>query len=517
MTPLPIPPQSKVRAALLVISFLVAVAFVACRKEITPQPPDAPPPVQVADPNDVYRVTFSQVLAKAVSANPELRSFIKAEAVKQFDKDYDILYQAAKDKKLQNGQTLHATLLQYASDPEAFNTACDQLPLLTIYVPELPNFSAESWNAPAQVPMVAVKQRNKAGVSIYDAAGTERLLENRYIPGFPVLVVKTNERVVTSGGANYFADARAKQQPHAFYSNSRYSFSFADEAFDGINGKAPGNNRLTLSIDQQNIDAYNSGAEWQRDYVYYGITPANTTGKFSNHFSEFIASFNFTKPEQLGLISDQTNDPKVVSSSMFAPPMWTDGRFEIRISIFINAKNAVGQELRKSFTATGNDLFTINYDSTKWLIAGLWKYTYKSVTPKVYYPNIEILPWDLDLYGSVWKFAVSEFDPSEEITRTVTNTTTYGSNFEINVSTGEKLKIGGKFGASATTTHTETYQYKTTLSSEDLAEGVLDFRSPVIIGISQIYIPFIGYRTIYNTYEVSTGIVSFSVEPKRVY
>jgi len=505
-------PKGNVTYAFFWLPLIFLLTFMACKKEQTPVTP--PPPHVAADPNDVYMIAFSKTLAKAVKDEPAVRSFIKAEATRMFDNDYDILYQAAKDKKLANGRTLHETLLKYADDAEGFRTASEQLPLLTIYVPELPNFSAEKWHTEVEIPQVAIKQADKPGTSIYDAAGKETILENRDIPGFPLLVVKSNERVINTNAAS---DAR--QLKNVFYANSRYSFAFLDDAFDGSKPKkpVPSNERFTLSIDQTLIDAYNSGSEWQRDYIYYGITPTNTVGKFTNRYSEFITSFAFTKPEHLGLISTHANDPKAVTDKTLQRPYWIDGRFEIRISIFLNSKNAVGQELRKYFTATGPELFTLEYDSTKIGIANIYLYHFTQATPRVYNPNIEIVPWDLEQYGSIWKFVVSEYDPAEEITRTVTNTTTYGSNFEINVSTGEKFKIGGKFGASATTTHTETYQYKTTTGSQDLAEGVLDFRYPVITNIGQITIPFIGPRPIYFTYEVSTGTVTFSVEPKKLY
>jgi hypothetical protein len=488
----------------------MSLAFVACKKE---QASVAPTSAHVAaDPNDVFMIAFSKTLAKTVKAEPAVRSFIKAEAARMFDNDYDILYQAAKDKKLANGQTLHETLLKYADDAEGFRTASEQLPLLTIYVPELPNFSAERWNAETQIPQVAIKQADKAGTSIYDAEGKETVLENKYIPGFPLLVVKSNERVVN---ANAASDARLLK--NVFYSNARYSFAFLDDAFDGSKPKKPAasTERLALSMDQTLIDAYNSGIEWHRDYIYYGITPTNTIGKFTNRYSEFITSFAFTKPEHLGLISTHENDPKAVTNNTLRRPYWIDGRFEIRISIFLNSKNAVGQELRKYFTATGPELFNLEYDSTR-VLGNIYVYHFTQATPRAYNPNIEIVPWDLEQYGSVWKFVVSEYDPAEEITRTVTNTTTYGANFELNVSTGEKLKIGGKFGASTTTQHTESYQYKTTYGSQDLAEGVLDFRYPVITAIGQIVI-LIHPLTIYLTHEVSTGIVTFSVEPKKIY
>jgi hypothetical protein len=504
--------------AFLFAALFSALSFVACRKEETRQ---TPPPAQVKpDPDDAYRVAFSKTLAKAVQAEPALRSFIRAEAVKLFDNDYDLLYQAVKDKKLSNGFTLHETLLKYADDADAFNNNVDNLPLLTIYVPELPNFSAERWDVQTQIPLVAVAQRNRKDVSLFDAEGKEQALSAKYVPGFPVLVVKSNERVALSNGG----DAAGREQQKPYFSNARFAFNFLDDAFNGAIPKAPATKkneetgpsgeRLAFSVDTVLNNAYTSGVEWHRDYIYYGISPFNSVGKFTNRFSEAITSFRFTKPEHLGLISDHENDPKT-SLSSFRPPAWTDGRFEIRISAFINSKNAVGQELRKYFTATGPELFTLEYDSSR-IFGSLWVYNYRQATPIAYDPQIELVPWDLEQYGSVWKFAVSEYDPSEEITRTVTNTTTYGANFEINLSTGDKLKIGGKFGASATTTHTEVFQYKTTYGSEDLAEGVLDFRTPVVTGTGVIQILWITIPY-FLTYEVTTGIVAFSVEPKRIY
>lgn len=501
--------------AFLFVSISFALSFVACKKEETKQ--SVPPAQLLSDPDDVYRVAFSKTLAKAVQAEPDLRSFIKAEAIKLFDNDYDVLYQAVKDRKLANGITLQATLSKYADDAEAFNSNVDKLPLLTIYVPELPNFSAERWDAQSQVPLVALAQRHKKDVSLFDAEGKEQTLAAKYIPGFPVLVVKSNERVVTGNSSN------GGRQQKPYFSNARFAFSFLDDAFNGsikaparkkTFEKGPSGERLALSLDSVLINAYKSGVEWHRDYIYYGISPVNSIGKFTNRFSEFITSFRFTKPEHLGLVSDQDNDPKPVLFST-RRPAWTDGRFEIRISAFINSKNAVGQELRKYFTATGPELFTLEYDSSR-LLGNLYVYKYKQATPIAYDPNIELVPWDLEQYGSVWKFAVSEYDPSEEITRTVTNTTTFGTNFEINVSTGEKVKVGGKFGASTTSTHTEVFQYKTTMGSEDLAEGVLDFRTPVIIASGTL--PLLFFTLPYFlTYEVSTGTVNFSVEPKRIY
>jgi hypothetical protein len=508
----------------LVPILAISFAITSCKKEKA-QPQTDPEKTNISI-DYAYQTEFSKALAKAVKEQPDLRTFIKNEALKQFDKDYDILFQAVKDVKVNNEGTFYDILMKYADQKEVFQQACDKLPLLTIFVPELPNFSAETWNANSAIPVVAVKPDDnlKSGeISIYDAAGKEDRLAPGLIPGFPVLVVKTNERVVLSSakqsdkGSNYRI---VESQTQTFFSNNKFSFTFLDNTFNGLADNSHTNTRTGMNqpalniytIDKINVDAYTSGSEWHRDFVYYGITPSNPNGRFTNRFSEYITSFKLLNGNDLNVISDQTNDPQPDKLRKLSDPQWTEGRFEFRISIFINGKNGVGNELRKAFTASGADLFDLTYKPIKGPIGNLVVYILTSVTPKAFNPNIEITSWDLEQYGSAWKFAITEYDPTEEFTRTITHSSEYGTNFGIDIGTGEKIKVGAKFGISSTTTNSIAYQYKITTGSDDLAEGILDFRSPVITSLTGS-----PASQRYTTYEVTTGMVSLAVEPKRVY
>jgi hypothetical protein len=220
----------------------------------------------------------------------------------------------------------------------------------------------------------------------------------------------------------------------------------------------------------------------------------------------------------LGIIADQDGDPKannvyrtragVVTGWGTQPrTMWTDGRFEIRITVLINAKNGLGNELTKMMNVNGSDLFDLQYETVidnniYGMILSL-----KSITPKEYHPNIELIPWDLENYGTGWKFIFHEIDNAQEVVNSYENTTTYVANFEING--GEKDKIGAKFGVTATTTEKRTFSVKTTLTSDFLGEATLTFDQPVIIGYS---------NGVYNTREITTGNnISISVEPRKVF
>lgn len=305
------------------------------------------------------------------------------------------------------------------------------------------------------------------------------------------------------------------------------TFSFADNIFNNINKKTNAN-KLSINrqagvndIDPVNITAYNSGVEWQRDNVYYGLTPTKTKGAFINKFSEFITSFKFLTPEALGIIADQDGDPKAnnqydpqgrwkINNQPLPKTMWTEGNFEISITVLFNSKNGLGTQVTKMMTARPDELFTLNYTPVRITVGGIpigtSYYKLSSITPKEFHPNIELVPWDLENYGTGWKFIFYEIDNAQEITRTEENTTTYASNFEITNAVTEK--VGLKFGGSTTNTQKSTFSVKTTLNSDFLGEATLTFDQPIITGFS---------NGIYSTREITTGnYLSISVEPKRI-
>jgi len=55
-----------------------------------------PTPADVAETNRLQTV-FAKALAKAIQTDEPLRVYLKTEATKQFDNDFDILYQVIKD------------------------------------------------------------------------------------------------------------------------------------------------------------------------------------------------------------------------------------------------------------------------------------------------------------------------------------------------------------------------------------------------------------------------------------
>lgn len=249
--------------------------------------------------------------------SPAVRKLIKDEALKQIDFDYDVLYLLVKDEILSDNTTLEEQLLKYL-DPELLTSVETQIPNLTVFVPKLPenSFSAELWDVNNEAPCVGIRTKETNDIPAFDSEGKEYLIEAQYIPAYPIVVIKENERV--------FADdecTRSGSISTSFISTNNMRFRFVDNVFDNVSEKKDRiQTRSETGPDEDVLkvyEAYNiygtSPSGWQRDYVYYNITSTSPKGPFDYNYKEFLTSFELLGDPQnaLNKISDQTGDPKI--------------------------------------------------------------------------------------------------------------------------------------------------------------------------------------------------------------
>ncbi|MBX2900539.1 MAG: hypothetical protein KF775_12865 [Cyclobacteriaceae bacterium] len=463
---------------------------------------------------------FAKGLSQALVNEKSLRDFLRMEALKTFDGDYDVLYSLVKDKTLVTGKTLEQTLKPY------FNTVTLRdieltLPLLTIFVPTLPenSFSADLWNTEEQVPFVAIRLGNSIDVPIISPSGESYLLSSELIPSYPVVVVKDNERVTHSSQLGY---ETARGSRIIFTNSFGIDYKFVDDIFDYELEKQREEATLRegtiYNVDQKLSDAfstYQTSDGWQRDYIYYNITPASPNGQFTYDFSEHIRSFSIVGNALLAYqkMADQAGDPTIKSGKNSSG--WTDGFFEIRASALIQAQNGIGSTISNSYLVSGKDLFTVTYEIDR---RGIWPFRYdyyivKSVTAKPQNTNMPIVPWDLKNYGSSFRIDIEESDNSTVVTESTTETTKFATNFNIEGSILKK--IGLKFGASLERTETNVLTRQYTLNSDPLGTVVVNFSDKVVLSISY---PVLEAPSTwrYTTREYANNIFSISVEPKRV-
>src|SRR5690625_940301 len=182
------------------------------------------------DDNYLYKKKFTIALHKAMNENEKLREFLKVESQKQFNKDYDVLYGYVRDK-LVGDVTFRETLLPYFENEEELINIENTIETLTIFIPSLPinSFSAETWDTANDVPLVAIRLLNNEKTPLISSDGESYLLDHDVIPGFPVVVIKENERIIVPSFPNYY-----QNEGEEYSSKSGFRFKFASNIFDNI-------------------------------------------------------------------------------------------------------------------------------------------------------------------------------------------------------------------------------------------------------------------------------------------
>lgn len=547
----------------LSILMMFASCFIACKKDGL-RDASSQSSESFVDDSHASKMYFARTLAAALEKEPALRTFIKEEALKMFDKDYDVFYQLVSNKKLNNGETFYQTISKYANSKDSLNLVIDKLPLLTILVPELPNFNAELWNT-NEVPSVAVEPVNTAGEDITAFRGNNTSFEipRGLIPCFPTLVIKDNERVIFSKGTRIYAKAgnankvmslhnnKKRSENLNFLSTNKASFRFADEVFNGVSnslneksnmvalasdrgrdsrdgengtsgdrdgsstprpgkdGYVPPNIRTApLSKVKHIIDAMNSSAEWPRDYIYYGIDPKNgkNTGVLKRNVQEYITSFRFANGATGFEAINNELDTKPVDHTKIAQ-QWTEGQYEFRITALINKKNGPGEQTEKIIYAKGSDLFEIYYDFVSAPQRGCIACpptTYAK--PRIGYAKIFQLPIPIDIDS--WDLSESSFGWKFYVIK-FSNETTVTESKTNTVEFANNFEINPQFGETMKIGAKFGSSQKTTNSQEYTISIV---RGSSSLGDANIYFD----KPIWQNYSIYQGYESRSRDRKGV-
>lgn len=145
---------------------------------------------------------FAKMLAFSLK-DAEMRKFLKSEANKQFDGDFDILVNNVVSANVGNARfeekVKSSASKGYTAGSQAFSKAIKN-PLLNISVPML----IENWNDTKQLPLVAVavgtNEKETKQLKAFDVNGKTYLIDAKIDPNVPVIVVGNNERVVSKNG-----------------------------------------------------------------------------------------------------------------------------------------------------------------------------------------------------------------------------------------------------------------------------------------------------------------------------
>ncbi|WP_426789689.1 hypothetical protein [Sphingobacterium sp. WOUb80] len=481
---------------------------------------------------NVAKEKFAIILSKAVSSNQSMRNFIQEEALKMVDNDYDVFYPFIKDEILDNNLSFRDNLLK-VTDQETLSRIESQLPLLTIYVPTLPSgFSPETWSSKDEIPAVVAEGNYKNNELEFFENGEEKIkIKADYIPGFPTLVVKNSERIKIKDRSLLANGSMGDQNP-----KSKYQFisgSFDNKEGDSrvmkasskkngdiskkagstsLAGVAWGERKTALELNLRQVwdgglvDAtaafsFLPGDQWQRDFIYYGLTPTETQGKFrGGRHKEFIHYLSISE-SGFNLMTNTNSDPDdpiLSRSKAGSPNFWSDGYFELRFDVLSNAKDGIGERFTDIKSIKPQDLFDIEYG-----VVGGSAYYIKKIIPKFAKVDIPLQEWDLENLSYGWKISVSELDQASTSTVSTTNTSKFATNFGL-----DKTKNGLKFGASAEISSSKTHTYTVQNSTDELGDVLVYFGDKIILqdGMNASFI----FNTVYNSN------ISLLVAPKKI-
>ena len=166
-----------------------------------------------------------------------VRNLIKAEAMKQFDGDYDVLVRELLNKQVGNGKTFADKIAPPQVSPnERVATLSDNTPLLNIGVP----VNVEKWNAADVEPLVALIPVSEKAEKIkaFDSKGKVHWLDGRVAPDFPVIAVGLNERVTFQNGSfsvkKGLQDAGKTTASNTKQSNARVSCTRSSNSWEAL-------------------------------------------------------------------------------------------------------------------------------------------------------------------------------------------------------------------------------------------------------------------------------------------
>ncbi len=406
--------------------------------------------------------------------------------MKQFDNDYDMLFQVVKKRQLRPGLGFADHLSSFGLSQNMLDRLEMELPLLTIMVPMLKNFSAETWDIATEIPLVAVindgfSEKVRTPVPAFDNLGNMQQLKSNVPPSMPVIVVKENERVLVQPKVN--TGPRADNSNY-IYGNKNQDFYFASDSYNRkkTGGFAQASSRFDIPritmLDNRTYSAWSLGATVQRDYVYYNILNPGDVGPLDRTYEEHLSGIAFDPISESYLNDDWETD-------------WADGIFEFQLDVIV-MRNSVPDKISKLLAVPINSQYFTNSTTTRYIWPG----------------GIPIDTWNMQEYGDTWKYVMHEIDGSSSMTVNFSASTKIGSNYTFNSTTGKDDKISTGFGNSVEQTVSSNITIEVKQGSDFCGEAVVNYLNPVIIGSHMSF----GMQLHFA--EINTGIVRLLVYPR---
>lgn len=493
-----------------------------------------------------YLIEFASVLSRVVYDRKDVRQFLKKQSLKQFDKNFDVLYYLVSDELI--GEMSFRDILISYSSLTMIEDIERNIPLLNVFVPEISFFDVYPDNLDVEDKEIPIVVSKKAETSLFLNGDEVLCLEKGEIPDFHVFVVNENTRVVVPENSR-----------KSLKSGARKTIEFISPNYDGslINTENAmlKSARVTFDIvGQKAIDSFNyfykddgsvNQKAFQRDYIYYGITPQNQEGSLNRSVSEYI-NFIEVNPNSYFIISDDpdtqssSGDPRIIESETsqesgeltegdLLDKMWTKGAYNIRFEVIRSTQE---QPEIVYVPAKPNDLWNFNiehsYRHSTWFRRS--KNTYRidpnKFTSKKFFLDemVSLGKWDISEEALFRYVQIYEEDSGADVTEVnqLDMTRALKANFKGNSKVGVGLKVVNVekgFSAEVESNTTEKISRSITIKrkveSNLLGKARVYFYDPLILSTnpaSWFERVFLGgkdysWMNTYNTGHIEFGII----------
>ncbi|MGM0642037.1 MAG: DUF3103 family protein [Thermotogota bacterium] len=318
---------------------------------------------------------FAKLIAKSME-DEKGRLFIKNEALKEFDGDFDILFSKFKNKKLDNSSLKATSFRTYENylkrfyefnndiksedDYELFlNSLIEKYPLLQISIPEIYEGSTEKWETTNYIPLVAIlpdnyNEETTKVISAYDINGNVTYLNINKIPEKPVLVIGQNERLVAikKEDVNLKNNKKIIQDPclQFYYETNNYEYYIPiDCGGGGSTGGGGSDDPPTYDRDNNN----------NKDQLYKARFTSKTAFRQVEPWPKGRPEFKviITYIEKIGSNYETKTITKILSKSDWITRyvLWTDLKTKhINLPIITWDKEKIGNSMKYTWIEQDN-------------------------------------------------------------------------------------------------------------------------------------------------------------------
>lgn len=496
-------------------------------------------PVLKVDDKQECLETFAKVLSAAVAERKDVREFLKSEAVKQFDCNYDILYQLVKDSVVGADETFERVLTAYTTE-DSLKAITSNVPLLNIYLTRTAFLGVYPEELDVDDNEIPVAVAGADSTMMFLAGASAPSLPSGVVPGFHVFVVGENSRVVVAG---------AQMSESANKSVSLGSaFSFKSASFDGARrSRLKSVGTIASVLGKRAVEAYShfngKGGEktqtaFQRDYIYYGITPDKTSGSLVKSVSEYLCYIKVPIAAYFTISDEKESDASVFgdpyikqnswthygakpSESEVINALWQRGAYNFKVEVITSKESSASVAY---IPLTPDQLWNFNiksyYRHSTWFRHS--KYVY-SIEPNDFYAKDIFLDEPIDLgkwniaEESVYRYIkMSEEDSGAEVSYQesfdMSEAKSNNFNGEIKVSIGmtdvTTSTSTSTANSSTTEKNSEVVTFRKLEKSDDLGTVRVYFYDPIIESKLR------HSTTPYKLHTYNTGSVIFGITAK---